>query len=273
MESMRRIGRSALVVVVSLLAACARDSTSPRGTAVGCAPAVGVPAVTPSTLATLGEGPISSRYTAEVDARGTTAYTTTWSNRTPGAIGNAVFIWDVSGSTPVLVDSLIVPSASTLGDIAISDDGSLLVVATEFTGGSIVLYDISAPRSPTLVSRFTSAETDPGVHTSEIGRINGRLYGFLSIDPRGSTPAKLVIVDLGDPANPQRVFSESVGTPFVHDTFLRDGILFLALWDAGIQIVDVGGAGNGSPSSPRVISSVATVHGSAHNVWWYHDPA
>jgi len=178
----------------------------------------------------------------------------------------------VSGSTPTLVDSVIVANATTLGDVAVSDDGKLLVVATERSGGSIVVFDLTDPRHPRQLSRFTNQDTDPGVHTAEIGRVNGRLYAFLAIDPLGSIHAKLVIVDLGDPANPQQVYSKAAGNPFVHDTFLRDGLLFVALWDDGIEIWDVGGCGSGaSPSAPRVLGNLHTVGGQAHNIWWYHD--
>jgi hypothetical protein len=262
-------------MVSATLVGCHDDPTQPTLT-VGCAPSLSIgPTSTPAVLTVLGQGPIVSRYTGEVDARGTTAYTTTWSGlqRTPGVLGNAVFIWDVAGTAPQLVDSIIVPFAVTLGDVAVSDDGSLLVVATELSGGSIVVYDITAPRSPKLLSRFTNSETDPGVHTAEIGRVGGRLYAFLSVDPRGSVHARLVTVDLGDPAHPQQVFSTPLGTPFVHDTFLRDGVLFLAVWNSGMMIMDVGGAGKGTPAAPRIISTLSTVNGSAHNIWWYHDPA
>jgi hypothetical protein len=56
----------------------------------------------------------------------------------------------------------------------------------------------------------------------------------------------------------------------VHDVFVRDGILFTALWDQGITIWDIGGAGSGSVSNPIALGNVVTVGGKAHNVWWYH---
>lgn len=232
--------------------------------------ALNLTTATPPALQVLGMGSETGRFTAEVAARGTTAYTTTWGTRS--AVGNKIDIWDVSGATPTFVDSIIVANASTLGDVAVSDDGKLLVVATERNGGSIVTFDLTDARHPRLVSRFTNQETDPGVHTAEIGRVNGKLYAFLAIDPVGSIHAKLVIVDLGDPANPQQVFSKTTGDPYVHDTFLRDGLLFVALWDSGIEIWDVGGCGTGaSPGAPRVLGNVRTVGGHAHNIWWYHD--
>ena len=235
---------------------------------VACDNAVDPPPTNPVFLQVLGNGRVTERYTAEVWVRGNIAYTTTWGFRS--AFGNAVKIWDVSGgAAPVLVDSLIVPEASTLGDIQTSDDGTLLVVATEFRPGSIVIYDLADPVKPQFISRFTSAATNPGVHTAEVQRVNGRLYAFLSVDP----PARLVIVDITDPRAPVEVLVASMGEPFVHDVFVRDGILFTALWDGGLSIWDLGGAGSGSVTAPRLISNVTTFGGQVHNVWWYHSAA
>lgn len=270
---MRKMMNAGLMIAgCAMLIACGSDGVSPFG-ASGCAPDLVVPPATSTQLPVLGKGTITTRFTGEVDARGSVAYTTTWDRRGVLLVpGNAIFIWDVSGNTPILLDSVIVSGATTIGDVAISDDGTLLVVPTERAGGSLVTFDLSNPIAPRQLSRFTSTETSPGVHTAEIGRIKGRLYAFLSVDP-GPGPAKIVIVDLGNPAAPQQIYSKVIGDPFVHDVFLRDGLLFLALWDAGIEIWDVSNEGNGSPSSPRVISSLATVGGSAHNLWWFHDPA
>ena len=145
-------------------------------------------------------------------------------------------------------------------------------MATEYSGGSIAVYDLTAPRSPRLLSRFSSALTDPGVHTAEIGRVNGKLYAFLAIDPVGATPARLVIVDLSDPTAPKQVYTKVTGNPYVHDTFVRDGLLFVALWNDGLEIWDLGGCGTGAtPANPRVLGNVRTLNGEVHNVWWYHD--
>lgn len=229
--------------------------------------------VTPPTgsraLTVFGAGRVSDRYTGEIWVRGSVAYTTTWGNR--GAPGNAVKIWDVSGDVPTLVDSLIVPNASTLGDVQASDDGQLLVVATEFSPGSIMIYSLANPVKPQLITRYTTALTDPGVHTAEVQRVNGKLYAFLCIDPRSGSPARLVIVDLSDPAAPTQVFTAAMGSPFVHDVFVRDGILITALWNQGITIWDIGGAGSGTVANPIALGNVITVGGEAHNVWWFHN--
>ncbi|MEP6618173.1 MAG: hypothetical protein ABJE47_02615 [bacterium] len=226
----------------------------------------------PVTMAVAGRGDFKPlRYTAELSVRGTTAYTTTWGNAV--ASSSAFYIWDVSANVPKLVDSVIVAGVGTLGDVAVSDDGSTLVVATERGAGAIYIYSLADPRKPVLMRSFSTPHTSPGVHTAEIGRVNGKLYGFLSIDPGGGTPAALVIVDLSTPAQPQEILWRFIGTPFVHDTFVRDGLLFLALWDDGVAIWDIGGGGKGgSPSAPVELGHVRTAGGEVHNIWWLKDP-
>jgi hypothetical protein len=69
------------------------------------------------------------------------------------------------------------------------------------------------------------------------------------------------------------VFSHAMGTPFVHDVFVRDGIMMTALWNDGVAIFDIGGGSQGgSPSNPVQLGSVKTVGGKAHNIFWYRDP-
>jgi len=248
------------------------NAASCPGIALGPKPAtLTLEQTPPAALTILGNGIDTARYGAEIAVRGTIAYTTTWNVRR--AIGNKVNVWDVSGNVPVLIDSLIVANSITTGDVAISDDGTLLVVATEFSPGSIATYDLSDPRHPKLVSQFSNDQTQPGVHTAEIGRVNGKLYAFLSVDPNGASfPARMVIVDLSVPSAPQQVYVKVTGNPYVHDSFQRDGFLFVARWDDGLDIWDLGGCGLGAtPAAPRVIGNVRTLGGEVHNVWWYHD--
>ncbi|HET9011611.1 MAG TPA: hypothetical protein VFN38_07325, partial [Gemmatimonadaceae bacterium] len=230
------------------------------------------PYAAPTAMAVLGRGDFApQRTTAEVAVRGTTAYTTTWGNS--AAVASVFYIWDVAGDVPALLDSVKVENATTLGDVAISDDGSLLVIATERAGGGLAIYDLADPRHPTPVARYITANTTAGVHTAEIGRVNGKLYGFLSIDPTPTQAARIVIVDLSVPAAPVEVYTRPIGTPYVHDTFVRDGLLYLALWNDGVAIWDIGGGGRGgSPAAPIELGRVRTANGEVHNIWWLKDP-
>ncbi|HEY4133564.1 MAG TPA: hypothetical protein VGM50_23290 [Gemmatimonadaceae bacterium] len=265
------IARASTLLSIVALLSCGgdKDATTAPGGSTDTAPCV-VGSLR-GALQMLGCGLDTTRYTAEIAVRGNTAYTTTWGNRR--ASGNKINIWDVTQNSPVLVDSVIVTSATTLGDIQISDDGKLLVVATEFSPGSMVVFDLTDPRKPQQIARFSNDQTAPGVHTAKLGRVNGKLYAFLSVDPTNDTfKAREVIVDLSAPSAPVQASVSVAGLPYVHDTYLRDGLLFVALWNDGMQIWDLGGGGmGGTPESPVVMGTVQTVNGNVHNIWWYHD--
>ena len=235
----------------------------------------------PIVLPLLGSGLVPERWTAEVAALGNIAYTTTWGTRTLGVRGNAIKIWNVAGNTPLLVDSIVLAGVGTVSDVQISEDGALLVASTE-SGGSanngIFIFNRSNPTQPTQIIKYTSANTVPGVHTVKLGRVNNRHYAFLNIDP----PARLVILDITNPAAPVEVFTQLMGNPYIHDVFVRDGVLMAALWHDGMRIFDIGGAGRGgTPSAPVALGTVRTTNcrvcaagtSSVHNIWWFHDPA
>ncbi|MEO8451450.1 MAG: hypothetical protein ABI647_16775 [Gemmatimonadota bacterium] len=66
----------------------------------------------------------------------------------------------------------------------------------------------------------------------------------------------------------------------IHDTYVRDGIAFVCVWNTGVQIYDVGnGMRGGSPSNPVLITTFVPnsddVPGGpqVHNAWWFHNPA
>lgn len=235
---------------------------------------VNVVAPVGALLPPLGLGAVSDRFTAELWVRGTTAYTTTWGTRNGFGRGNAIKIWDVGPNTPILVDSVIVANAGTLGDVQVSDDGTLLVAGIEpAPNGGLAIYALETPRTARLLARTTGGDLQNGVHTAEIARVNGVLYALCAVDPANGVPGRLVIVSLANPSQPVTVASLTIGAPFVHDVFVRDGLLFTAEWDDGLGIWDIGGGGTGGTiTAPKRISRLATVGGNAHNIWWYHDP-
>lgn len=272
--------RPIALFLAAALAACGSDSTAPdpdpEPPPLSCA---GKDAALATTFAAsgaglqpLGGGAISCRYTAEVAVRGQTAYTTTWGNR-GGVLGNTVFVWDVSGNVPALVDSVSVAGANITGDVHVSDDGALLVVAKEHSPGGIAVFSLADPRRPQLLTVHATPSMGPGVHTADVARVNGTLYAFLAVNPGLPAGSQLVVVDLSTPSAPQEVLARPMGQPFIHDVFVRDGVLFTALWNAGLTIWDVGGlARGGTPAAPVQVGNVVTRGGKVHNVWWFHDP-
>jgi hypothetical protein len=257
-----------LAVIVA--SACGGSESAPTQLTTPTDTTATVPTA-PGLLTHLGQGVVAERYTAEVWVRGTTAYTTTWGTRA-GARGNAVKIWDVSANQPRLLDSVIVASATTTGDVQVSDDGSIMLVAIESSpNGGVAIYSMANPRAPQLITRTTGGELQYGVHTAELARVNGVLYAFCSIDPANGVPARLVVLDLSTPSAPRTVWSQQMGTPYIHDVFVRDGLLFTAEWNDGVGIWDIGAQG-GSVAAPRLLGRARTVGGQVHNMWWVHDP-
>jgi hypothetical protein len=273
-----RRGLPAVVLaMLGTLAACSDEGASPLepmpnppgicrspSAALSGTPAAGGSAGA-VVLPVSGLGEVQDRLTSELWVRGAWAYTGTYNSASRGR-GNVLKVWDVSGPAPVLRNEVTVGDASTLSDVQVSDDGRLLVVATEFYPGSIVLFDLTDPARPRQISRFSTESTLTGVHTAELARVGGRLHAFLSVDP---TPSRLVIADLSDPANPREVLAREMGTPFIHDVFVRDGILFTALWNGGTVMWDIGGGGRGGTvADPVRLATLETKGGRAHNVWW-----
>ena len=261
-----------LLAAAAALSACGSDAPDP---VVPPVDTTSVPA--PARLAALGRGVVTARYTAEVTARGGFAYTSTWGRR-GATLGNAVYVWDVRGAAPTLVDTLLVEGVTTTGDVQVSDDGALLAVATE-PAGSLALYSLADPAHPRPVARYASPALANGVHTAELARVGGVLHAFCSVNPGAAGRARLVVLDLSNPAAPREVLVREMGLPFVHDVFVRDGILFTANWNEGLVIWDVGGgARGGTVAVPVEIARIATAASNAsagpsvHNVWWFHDP-
>ncbi len=269
-------GRATALALLAALTACSDGGGSPldplpappalcAATPAALPPALGLGAAQAAILPVTGLGPVPDLLTSELWARGSWAYTGTYNSSARGQ-GNVLKVWDVSGSTPVLRNQVAVEGVATLGDVQASDDGRLLVAAAEFSPGSLVVFDLSDPERPREISRFASESTRPGVHTATLARVDGRLYAFLAVDP---SPSRLVIVDLSDPASPREVFAREMGIPFIHDVFVRDGLLFTALWNGGTVLWDIGGGGRGGTvESPVQLAALATAGGQAHNVWW-----
>lgn len=210
-------------------------------------------------------------WTAEVAVHGARAYTTTYAYSSQGTdAGNHVNIWDVSGAAPQLVDTLAIPGAvARTSDVSISDDGTVMVVSTE-PAGTLAIFALAGTARPQLLALWSVPGVgSPGIHTAKLARVNGRLHLFAQAT---SAAGGVSIVDMSAPAAPQYV-GRIAAANYIHDVFVRDGLAFVADWDAGVGIWDIGGGGRGgTTSTPVLVSRAATLGGNAHNVWWFHDP-
>src|SRR6185503_13593758 len=86
------------------------------------------------------------------------------------------------------------------------------------------------------------------------------------VDP-ASVPAPALVTTIPAPSS-----------TFIHDTFIRDGLLFVCAWNAGVVIYDIGnGIRSGSVTSPVEVSRLVTATNGlsgayVHNAWWFHNP-
>ena len=237
-------GLAAATLTSALLACGGESAPAPVGPSTGTPSTGTATGGTAVAIPVLGQGVVTDRYTAEVSARGQWVYTSTWGLRS--ARGNVVYVWNASGNTPRIADTVIVEGVGTTGDVQVTDDGALLVVATEpGPSGMLAIYSLADPAHPRLITRYTSPNLASGVHTAQVSRVNGRQYVFAAVNPRAGAPSRLTIVDITDPATPREVWSQAMGEPNVHDTFVRDGALFTANWNQGLAVWDVGGLGRG----------------------------
>lgn len=117
------------------------------------------------------------------------AYSGTWGTRGQRA-GNALKIWklDATGA-PVLQDSIITASISTVSDVEVSPDGKLLMFSAENGGGAgVYFYNVTNPAAPVFAGSYL---VSTGVHTATFATINNRLYVFAAKDP--GSPALLIL--------------------------------------------------------------------------------
>ena len=89
------------------------------------------------------------------------------------------------------------------------------------------------------------------------------------------------VVDPATVPSPPLVSTVSVPANYgVHDTFIRDGLVFVCAWNTGVIIYDVGnGIKGGSPATPVKVSELITNNNgvpgggaNVHNAWWFHNP-
>ena len=220
---------------------------------------------------TSGGSNVAERFGSDLWIHGGYGYSGTWGNRN-GTPGNAVKIWQLDPSgAPSLIDSVVTAGISTVSDVEVSADGSVLMFSTE--GGpnaGLYIYRLTDPRSPTLVDR---ALVSTGLHTATFGYIGGNTYAFAAKNP--GSPALLIYqIDATGP-NPITLVSTTPIPPAygIHDTFVRDGIAVVSAWDTGVILYDVGnGLRGGTTSTPLEISRIATANGNSHNGWWFHNP-
>lgn len=219
------------------------------------------------TFEVLGHGSVTARFTSDLWVHGDAAYTGTWGNRV-GLTGDRLYVWDIGDpAAPTPTDSVEI-DAGTVNDVKVRADGLIGVITHEGSSDGadgITFLDLSDPLHPTVIARFTSG-LESGVHNVWI---EGN-FVYVALDAADATVGGLRVIEIADPRNPQVVASFYAGSSFLHDVYVRDGLAFLAHWDAGLVILDVGnGIAGGSPRNPVEVSRIQTLGGQTHNAWYW----
>jgi hypothetical protein len=224
-------------------------------------------------VATAGGNNVPERYSSDLWVAGGYAYTGTWNwyQRTAGVAGLIKVFQLGGGGDPALVDSVVLANVTTVSDLEVSPDSSLLVATAEGNAGQGLYVFSLANRAKPAQQAWIGVNT--GLHTGSLAVIGGKLYAFGAKNP--ANPA-LMIFDLSSVATGSITVLSTTPIPAnygIHDTFVRDGLCFAFVWNEGVYIYDVGnGIAGGTPAVPVRIGTVKTGGGEVHNGWWFHNP-
>jgi hypothetical protein len=180
-----------------------------------------------------------------VHPSGTCAYLST--------IADRVYAIDVTDVThPKIVDSMMT-NARIVNDVMTTEDGKYGVFSREGASdrkNGIVVFDASNPCHPKPVSEYTQTVSG-GVHSSYVYKG----YAYITDDATGS----MRVIDIQEPQHPKEVArwqtEQTESGRYLHDIMVVDGLAYLAYWNDGLVILDVGnGMKGGSPTNPQFVS-------------------
>lgn len=136
-----------------------------------------------------GSGVTADRYASDLWVHGDYAYTGTWGTRGAAAVGDAVHVWRLDGQgRPSWLRAVTIAGVGTVGDLEVSVDGTVLLVAADRGGAAgLYLFSLADPESPAPTASVVLPE---GVHTATLADIAGRRYAFGAKNP--PSPALLI---------------------------------------------------------------------------------
>jgi hypothetical protein len=140
-----------------------------------------------------------------------------------------------------IINGVAVNAAGTLG--ALTREGA------ESRRNGLVVLDLKDPAHPRAVADYWETLTG-GAHAVALDG------SYAYVADQGS--AELAVIDLADPADPREVGRWGVpNSPgrFLQDIAVKDGLAYLAYWNDGLAILDVGsGVKGGTPARPRLVA-------------------
>jgi hypothetical protein len=168
-------------------------------------------------------------------------------------IADRVYAIDITDVThPKIVDSMMT-NARIVNDVMTTEDGKYGVFSREGASdrkNGIVVFDASNPCHPKPVSEYTQTVSG-GVHSSYVYKG----YAYITDDATGS----MRVIDIQDPQHPKEAArwqtEQTEAGRYLHDIMVVDGLAYLAYWNDGLVILDVGnGMKGGSPTNPQFVS-------------------
>ena len=170
----------------------------------------------------------------------------------PACVAGRMYAWDVTDpARPRLTDSVMV-DARIINGVAVNAAGTLAVLTregAESRRNGLVVLDLKDPAHPRPVADYWETLLG-GAHAVAIEG------SFAYVVDHGS--AEMAVIDLSDPADPREVGRWGVqNSPsrYLQDVAVKDGLAYLAYWNDGLVIVDVGnGVQGGTPRRPRLVS-------------------
>jgi hypothetical protein len=142
-----------------------------------------------------------------------------------------------------------------VNDVMTTEDGRYGVFSREGASdrkNGIVVFDASDACHPKPISAYTETVSG-GVHSSYVYQN----HVYLTDDATGS----MRVIDISNPHEPREVArwqteQTEIGR-YVHDIMVVDGLAYLAYWNDGMIILDVGnGMKGGSPEHPVMVSQL-----------------
>jgi hypothetical protein len=166
-----------------------------------------------------------------------------------GTDGGPLYVVDVARPDAVrVVDSL--KGAGRVTAVRVSAERSIGVFARQGgAGGGLVVFDARMPCRPRVLAVHPASDSSG---TSAVWL--DRVHAYAADAGTGS----LRIVDLSDAAHPREVGRWETATipgRRLEDVSVTDGVAYLAYWNDGLVILDVGnGIRNGRPDRPALVA-------------------